>query len=109
MGEITGESQAELRCSIVERLAAAQKSAPLSRRLVGEAAAACGVSKSTMWRWIARSGPTPRAWRGAVPSERAVELLLQGVGTSRRCIDSLKRRARRFRRGARSRGRSSGG
>jgi hypothetical protein len=33
MGEVLCGSQAELRCSIVERLAAAQKSAPLSRRL----------------------------------------------------------------------------
>jgi putative transposase len=80
MGEITAASQAELRRSIVERLAAAQKSAPLSRRLVQEAASACGVSKSTMWRWIARGGPTPRARRGVVPSERAVELLLQWRG-----------------------------
>ena len=76
MGELTGGSQAELRCGIVERLAAAQKSAPLSRRLVGEAAAACGVAESTMWRWIARDGPPSRPRRGVVPSERAVELLL---------------------------------
>jgi putative transposase len=80
MSEITGGSPAELRSSIVERLAAARKSAPLSRRLVREAAAACGVAESTMWRWIARGGPTPRAGRGVVPSERAVELLLQWRG-----------------------------
>jgi hypothetical protein len=80
MGEITVGSQAELRCNIVERLAAAQKSAPLSRRLVRDAAAACGVAESTMWRWITRGGPTPRARRGMVPSERAVELLLQWRG-----------------------------
>jgi putative transposase len=80
MGEVTGGSQAELRCSIVERLAAAQKSGPLSRRLVRDAAVACGAAESTMWRWIARGGPTPRARRGVVPSERAVELLLQWRG-----------------------------
>src|SRR5947209_888725 len=39
MGEVAVGSQAELRCRIVERLAAAQKSAPLSRCLVREAAA----------------------------------------------------------------------
>lgn len=80
MGEVTGGSQAELRSSVVERLAAAQRSAPLSRRLVGEAAGACGVSERTMWRWIACGGPTPRARRGAVPSQRAVELLLAWRG-----------------------------
>lgn len=80
MGEVTTGSQAELRCGIVERLAAAQKSAPLSRRLVREAAAACGVAESTMWRWIARGGPTPRPSGGVVPSERAVELLLAWRG-----------------------------
>ena len=53
MGELAVGSQPELRSRVVERLAAAQKSAPLSRRLVGEAAAACGVSERTMWRWIA--------------------------------------------------------
>src|SRR5450755_4738601 len=80
MGELTSGSQAEFRCGIVERLAAAQRSAPLSRRLVREAAVACGVVESTMWRWIARGGPTPRVRRGVVPSERAVELLLQWRG-----------------------------
>ena len=45
MGEVLCGLQAEQRSSIVERLAAAQKSAPLSRRLVGEAAAACGVAE----------------------------------------------------------------
>jgi putative transposase len=80
MDEIAGGSQAELRCSIVERLAAAQRSAPLSRRLVREAAAACGVAERTMWRWIARGGPALRAGRGVVPSQRAVELLLAWRG-----------------------------
>jgi putative transposase len=80
MGEVLCGSQAELRCSIVERLAAAQKSAPLSRRLVGEAAAACGVSVRTMWRWIACGGPPARPRRGVVASERAVELLLAWRG-----------------------------
>jgi hypothetical protein len=80
MGEITGGSQAELWCSIAERLAAAQKSAPLSRPLVRQAAVACGVAESTMWRWIARGGPTPRVRRGVVASERAVELLVQWRG-----------------------------
>ena len=80
MGEIVGGSQAELRCGIVERLAAAQKSAPLSRQLVREAAGASGVAERTMWRWIARGGPAVRARRGVVPSERAVELLLQWRG-----------------------------
>jgi putative transposase len=76
MGELTSGSQTDLRCGIVERLAAAQKSAALSRRLVHEAAGACGVAERTMWRWIARGGPTPRPQRGVVPSDRAVELLL---------------------------------
>jgi putative transposase len=80
MGEILCGSQAELRRSIVERLAAAQKSAPLSRRLVRDAAAASGVAESTMWRWIASGGPPRRPRRGAVPSERAVELLLAWRG-----------------------------
>src|SRR5450755_532382 len=80
MGELTSGSQAEFRCGIVERLAAAQQSARLSRRLVREAAAACGVAESTMWRWIACGGPTPRPRRGVVPSERAVELLLAWRG-----------------------------
>jgi predicted DNA-binding transcriptional regulator AlpA len=84
MGEFTGGSQTELRCAIVERLAAAKKSAPLSRRLVGEAAAACGVAQSTMWRWIACGAPPSRPRHGVVPSERAVELLLQ-VRVARRC------------------------
>lgn len=80
MGELMGGSQAELRSNVVERLAAVQKSAPLSRRLVREAAAACGVSERTMWRWIARAGPMSRPSRGVVPSERAVELLLAWRG-----------------------------
>jgi putative transposase len=80
IGELTGGSQAELSCGIVERLAAAQKSAPLSRHLVGEATAACGVAESTMWRWIASGGPPSRPHRGVVPSERAVELLLAWRG-----------------------------
>src|SRR5450755_2762978 len=80
MGELTSGSQAEFRCGIVERLAAAQQSARLSRRLVREAAAACGVAESTMWRWIACGGPTPRPRRGVVASERAVELLLAWRG-----------------------------
>jgi putative transposase len=80
MGEVLCGSQAELRCSIVERLAAAQKSAPLSRHLVRAAATACGVSERTMWRWIAESGPPARPRRGVVASERAVELLLAWRG-----------------------------
>ena len=58
--EVAG-SRAELRSSVVERLAVAQKSAPLSRRLVGEAATACRVSERTMWRWIAEE-PKHRDW-----------------------------------------------
>ena len=80
MGEILCGSQAEFRCGIVERLAVAQKSAPLSRRLVREAAAACGVSERTMWRWIAESGPPARPRLGVLPSDRAVELLLAWRG-----------------------------
>lgn len=80
MGEVLCGSRAELRCGIVERLAAAQKSAPLSRRLVGETAAACGVAESTMWRWIACGGPPSRPRSGVFPSERAVELLLAWRG-----------------------------
>ena len=80
MGELTCGSQAELRSSVVERLAAAQKSAPLRRRLVREAASACGVSERTMWRWIARGDPPSRSQSGVVPSERAVELLLAWRG-----------------------------
>jgi putative transposase len=80
MGEVLCGSQAELRCRIVERLAAAQKSAPLSRCLVREAAAACWVSERTMWRWIAEGGPPARPRCGVVPSERAVELLLAWRG-----------------------------
>jgi putative transposase len=70
----------ELRRRIVERLAAAQKSAPLSSQLVREAAAACGVSERTLWRWIARGGPPVRASRGMMLSDRAVELLLAWRG-----------------------------
>ena len=80
MGERTSGSQAELRSTVVERLAATQKSAPLSRRLVGEAAVACGVSERTMWRWIACGGPPPRQSRGIVAGERAAELLLAWRG-----------------------------
>jgi putative transposase len=80
MGEVAGGSQAELRCRIVERLAAAQSSAPLSRHVVGEAAGACGVSERTMWRWIERGGPPVRAARGVVATERVVELLLAWRG-----------------------------
>ena len=80
MDEITGMSETELRRQIVERLAAAKRTAPLSRRLVRDAAAACGVGESTMWRWIACGAPPSRAPRGVVASERAVELLLQWRG-----------------------------
>ena len=76
MAEIACVSEVELRRQIVERLAAAKHAAPLSRRLVRDAAAACGVGESTMWRWIACGGPRSRAPRGVVASERAVELLL---------------------------------
>ena len=80
MDEITGMSETELRRQIVERLATAKHTAPLSRQLVRDAAAACGVGESTMWRWIACGGPPSRAPRGVVASERAVELLLQWRG-----------------------------
>jgi len=76
MDEITGMSETELRRQIVERLAAAKHTAPLSRRLVRDAAAVCGVGESTMWRWIACGAPPARAPGGVVASERAVELLL---------------------------------
>ncbi len=76
MAETVCASQVELRREIVERLAAAKHGAPLSRRLVRDAAAACGVGESTMWRWIACGGPPSRAPRGVVASERAVELEL---------------------------------
>ncbi len=80
MAEITRASDVELRERIVEQLAAAAKSASLSRRLVREAAVACGVSERTLWRWIARGGPPGRVSRGWVPCERAVELLLSWRG-----------------------------
>ncbi len=80
MDEITGMSETELRRQIVERLAAAKHAAPLSRRLVRDAAAACGVGESTMWRWIACGAPPSRTPGGVVASERAVELLLQWRG-----------------------------
>ena len=80
MDEITGMSETELRRQIVERLASAKHTAPLSCRLVRDAAVACGVSERTMWRWIARGDPPVRAPRGVVASERAVELLLQWRG-----------------------------
>ena len=80
MSELMGGSQAELRSAVVERLAGAQKSSPLSRRLVGEAAVACGVSERTMWRWIACGRPSARPRRGVVASDRAVELLLAWRG-----------------------------
>ena len=80
MGELAVGSQPELRSRVVERLAAAQKSAPLSRRLVGEAAAACGVSERTMWRWVNEGDSPARPRVGVVPSERAVELLLAWRG-----------------------------
>jgi putative transposase len=80
MDEVAGGSQSELRSTVVERLAAAQKSAPLSRRLVREVAAACEVSERTMWRWVTEGGPPARPRVGAVPSDRAIELLLAWRG-----------------------------
>ncbi|MGH3261574.1 MAG: DDE-type integrase/transposase/recombinase, partial [Trebonia sp.] len=80
MTELVSAPRAELRATVVERLTAAQKSAPLSRRLVQEAARACGVSERTMWRWIACGGPPSRPRTGVGPSERAVELLLEWRG-----------------------------
>src|ERR1035438_6761704 len=78
--EITPVSEVELRRTIVERLSAAQKLAPLSCQLVRDAASACGVAESTMWRWISQGGPPARAPHGVVASERAVELLLKWRG-----------------------------
>ena len=80
MAEITRACDAELRRTLVERLSAAQKVAPVSCQLVRDAASACGVAERTMWRWIATGGPPARVARGAVPNERAVELLLQWRG-----------------------------
>jgi putative transposase len=80
MAEIDCGLQAEFRRGLVERLAAAQGSSPLSRRVVGEAAAACGVSERTMWRWISDGGPRSRPRRGVVAGDRAVELLLEWRG-----------------------------
>jgi putative transposase len=65
---------------IVERPAAVRATAPLSCRVVRDAAAVCGVSERTMWRWIAGGGPSVRTGRGVVANERAVELLLQWRG-----------------------------
>ena len=56
MGEIVGGSQSELRCRIVERLASAQKSAPLSRRLVGGGG-------GCVWGVGADDVAVDRAWR----------------------------------------------
>jgi putative transposase len=80
MDEIAGVSETQLCRQIVERLAATRRTAPLSRRLLRDAAAACGVAERTMWRWIARGSPPTRGGHGLVASERAVELLLQWRG-----------------------------
>ncbi|MGO9900693.1 MAG: hypothetical protein ACLP0J_13605 [Solirubrobacteraceae bacterium] len=74
MDETAGMSETELRRQIVEQLASAKHTAPLSRRLVRDAAAACGVGESTMWRWIACGAPPSRAPGGVVASDRAVYL-----------------------------------
>ena len=80
MAEITRTCDVELRRTLVERLSAAQKVAPVSCQLVRDAASACGVAERTMWRWIATGGPPAPVARGAVPNDRAVELLLQWRG-----------------------------
>jgi putative transposase len=80
MVEVARASEVELRRTIVERLSAAQKLAPLSCQLVRDAASACGVAESTMWRWISQGRAPVRAPGGVVASERAVELLLKWRG-----------------------------
>ena len=103
MAEIACVSEVELRRMIVQRLAAAHATAPLSCGVVRDAALTWGVSERTMWRWIARGHPAVRVPRGALASERAVELLLQwrGGGMSPPCTASCSPRARRCRAGRR--------
>ena len=99
----------ELRRQIVERLAAAQATAPLSRRLVRDAAAACGVSER-------HDVAVDRAWRPARRARRGAwsrasgrwSCCCSGAGTSPRCTASFATRARRCRRGRRWGGRLSG-
>lgn len=60
------EGRAEFRAALVTRLVGAAQVGALPRRLVADAAEACGVSERTVWRWVKaghRAEPVAHGWQ----------------------------------------------
>jgi len=74
------ERSAEFREALLMRLVAAAQTGSLRRRLVVDAAAACGVSERTVWRWIKVGGYAPVVPDSWEITERAHALYVEWRG-----------------------------